>query len=137
MYLREFIAETDYPILVEWWKGHGFPVLPVAVLPKLGLVVEHDTKPIACAFLYMDNSVGVCMLEWLTTAPEAAPKAIPSAIRAIVEVMAQRAKEMNYGVMLTTCRQPALARVFEKNGFEKTDEAVIHLLKLIELQPEK
>lgn len=136
MYLREFNADADYPMLAAWWKAHGFPALPAAILPKLGLVVEHDGKPVVAAFLYMDNSVGVCMMEWLTTAPDAPLKVIPTAIRALVDVMGQRAREMNYGVMLTTCRQAALARVFEKNGFEKTDESVIHLIKVLGLNAE-
>lgn len=135
MYLREFTT-ADYPMLCEWWKAHGFPALPLAILPRLGLVVEHESKPVVAAFLYMDNSVGVSMMEWLTTAPDAPMKVLPSAIRAICDVMKQRAREMNYGVMLTTCRQPALARVYEKNGFERTDDSVIHLIAVLGLDAE-
>jgi GNAT superfamily N-acetyltransferase len=135
MNLREYIPE-DHPMLTAWWKAHGFPVLPAAILPKLGIVAEHDGVPVCAAFLYMDNSVGVCMLEWLTTNPQAPGKHVPGAIRALVGFMAERAGAMNYGVMLTTCRQEALARVYEKNGFTRTDDSVIHLLKVIPLNPE-
>lgn len=135
MNLREINVVADYPTLCKWWEGHGWPTLPAAILPKLGIMVEHDGLPVCAAFLYMDNSVGVCMMEWLTTNPEAPLKAIPTAIRILIDFMADRAKDMNYGVMLTTCRQPALARVYEKNGFERTDDAVIHLIKIIPLAP--
>ena len=135
MNVREFNAEADYSMLAAWWKAHGWPALPVAILPRLGIVVEHCGVPICAGFLYMDNSVGVSMLEWTTTNPDAPLKAIPTAIRVLTDFMAERAQEMNYGLMLTTCRQPALARIYEKNGFERTDEAVIHLVRVIKLNP--
>lgn len=128
MNLREYTPD-DHPTLTAWWKAHGFPQLPPAILPKLGIIVEHDCAPVVAAWLYMDNSVGVCMLEWLTTNPDAPLKVIPTAIRVLVDFMWERANAMDYGVMLTTCRQPALARVYEKNGFLRTDDSVIHLLK--------
>jgi len=131
MNIREFNAEADYPMLAGWWRMHEWPALPAAILPKLGIVVEHAGEPVCAAFLYMDNSVGVCMMEWLTTNPEAPLKQIPTAIRVLIDFLGQRASEMGYGIMLTTCRQAALARVFQKNGFEQTDDSVIHLVKML------
>jgi len=128
MNLREYTPE-DHPMLTTWWKAHGFPQLPQAILPKFGLIAEHEGKAVVAAWLYMDNSVGVCMLEWLTTNPETPAKFVPTAIRVLVDFMWERANAMDYGVMLTTCRQPALARIYEKNGFQRTDDGVIHLLR--------
>jgi hypothetical protein len=135
MNVREFNVEADYPMLAAWWKAHGWPALPAAILPKLGIVVEHCGAPVCAGFLYMDNSTGVSFLEWLTTPPDAPVKLVPTGIRVLCDFMEERARAMNYGIMLTTCRQPALARIYEKNGFAKTDEAVIHLVKVIELNP--
>lgn len=128
MNLREYTPE-DHPMLTAWWKAHGFPQLPAQILPRMGYLVEHDGAPVVAGWLYMDNSVGVSMLEWVTTNPEAPVKVIPTAIRVLCDFMWERANAMDYGVMLTTCRQPALARVFEKNGFQRTDDSVIHLLR--------
>jgi len=36
---------------------------------------------------------------------------------------------MNYTVMLTTCKQESLAKVYEKSGFLQTDSEMIHLVQ--------
>jgi hypothetical protein len=88
-----------------------------------------NEKPIASGWLYMDNSVGVSILEWMVANPKANPKAVYRSIKAIVEFLKNQAKEMNYTVMLTTCKQESLAKVYEKNGFLRTDSEMIHLMQ--------
>jgi len=66
MQLKEFTAD-DYETCAQWWSGHGWEPVPAVVLPKLGMMVVDDEAPICAAWLYMDNSVGVSMLEWLVT----------------------------------------------------------------------
>jgi hypothetical protein len=127
--LKMFDRETDYPIVKEWWEGHGWNAVPLAVLPKLGVMAMLNEKPIASGWLYMDNSVGVSMLEWMVANPDAKPKAVYKSIKTIVEFLKTQAKEMNYTVMLTTCKQESLARVYEKTGFQRTDSEMIHLIQ--------
>ena len=38
---------------------------------------------------------------------------------------------MGYTVMLTTCKQESLAKVYEKTGFQRTDSNMIHLVQLL------
>ena len=38
---------------------------------------------------------------------------------------------MNYRAVLTTCRQEALARLMQRQGFTRTDDGVIHLLQML------
>jgi hypothetical protein len=127
--LKMFDRETDYPIVKEWWEGHGWNAVPLGVLPKLGVMAMLNEKPIASGWLYMDNSVGVSILEWMVANPKANPKAVYRSIKAIVEFLKNQAKEMNYTVMLTTCKQESLAKVYEKSGFLRTDSEMIHLMQ--------
>lgn len=117
-------------MLAEWWAAHGWNAVPEAVLPKLGIVAFTEAGPVAACFLYMDNSVGVSMLEWLVSSPKAAGIDVMRAIKAQVAFMTARARDLGYGVMLTSCRQASLVRIYESAGFSKTDEGVTHLLKL-------
>jgi hypothetical protein len=136
MKVREYTSE-DYAPLTKWWKGHGWEPVPEAVLPKLGMIVDGDDGVALCAgWLYMDNSVGVCMFEWLVTDPEAKPLVTAKSVKTLVSFMADRALEMDYGVMLTTCRQPSLARMYQRCGFIKTDEGVTHLLRMLKKSEE-
>jgi hypothetical protein len=129
MHLREIDRTQDHATLSAWWTAHGFPVVPLPVLPKLGVMAFDGELGLAAGFLYMDNSVGVCWLEWLVTNPEATGRQSLAGIAAVVEFMAERALEMDYGVMLTSCRQEGLARIYQRHGFERTDEGIVHLVR--------
>ncbi|MBN8708978.1 MAG: hypothetical protein BGO12_05885 [Verrucomicrobia bacterium 61-8] len=129
-YLREFDPARDYERVSAWWQAHGWSAVPVGALPRLGVVAyfAHEDDIAAAGWLYMDNSVGVCMLEWLVTRPANRPKDSLRALDAIIEFLQQRAVDFGYGVMLTTARQSALVRLHERHGFQKTDEGVTHLI---------
>lgn len=130
--LKIFNAEIDYPMVSKWWISHGWNAVPIGVLPKLGVVSEMDGQPIAAGWLYMDNSIGVSMLEWMVANPDAKPKSVYRAIKSIVEFLKNHAKQLGYAVMLTTCKQESLARVYEKTGFQRTDCEMIHLVQTLE-----
>lgn len=130
MFIREYRPE-DHAMLMTWWNAHGFPGVSQAILPKLGLIIEDQGKPIVAGFLYMDNSVGVAMLEWVVGAPDCTGRQIVGGIGTLIDFMGKRAKELDYGVMLTACNKEALIRLYEKNGFVKTDVGLTHLIKVL------
>jgi len=135
--IRLFDKETDYELLTSWWKGHGWDAVPAAILPKLGVVSKEDGEPVAAAFLYMDNSVGVCWMEWFVANPAASGKAVIRAHRLICAFLKEEALRMDYGVMLTSCKQDSLVRLYERNGFQKTDSGVTHLIKILRTKGEE
>lgn len=130
MYLREYHPE-DYAMLTRWWKAHGWPGVSAAILPKLGLVIEDNGQPIVAGFVYMDNSVGVAFLEWVVGAPEATGRQIVAGISTLIDFAGKRVLELDYGVLLTATNKEALIRLYEKNGFQKTDEGLTHLVKIL------
>jgi hypothetical protein len=119
---------SDYPVLAPWWPAHGWPAVSQAILPKCGVIVEEEGKPLAVAWLYMDNSVGVSMMEWTVTNPENSAKQSLSALKVLIGAVRMLAKEFDYGVMLTSVKQPSLCRLYERCGFQKTDEGMSHLV---------
>ena len=119
-----------YPVLKEWWKGHGWDPVPECVFPKLGVVARVNGNPTAAAWLYMDNSVGVSMMEWVVSDPFAAPRHVAVAICSIVRFLKAEAKSLDYGVMLATCKQESLSRLFVREGFQATDRSMIHHVAL-------
>lgn len=112
-------------MLSTWWMGHGWPSVPQRILPPLGVI--YDDK--AAGWLYMDNGgTGVAMLEWLVTNPDVTPSETVRALRGVVEFLKSEARRMDYPVILTTCRQPGLAKFLERAGFHRSDEGMIHLI---------
>jgi hypothetical protein len=119
----------QYEVVREWWVAHGWGAVPSAILPKFGVMAFFGETPLACAWLYMDNSVGVSMLEWMVSNPDASPRKVLKAINLIVDFMGKAAADMDYGVMLTTCKQESLAKVYERAGFARTDSEMIHFVR--------
>lgn len=118
-------SAADYPTLCGWWEAHGFPAVPALRLPPLGVIYDNT----AAGFLYMDNGgTGVAMLEWLVTNPEAKPMQAAKALRKVVAALKAEAARMDYVMLLTTCKQPSLARLLEGCGFTRTDSEMIHLV---------
>jgi hypothetical protein len=123
-------SEKDYMVIAPWWTAHGFPEVPITMLPKSGVVITDEGKPVAAAWLYMSNSNGVAMMEWVVTNPENTPKQSVSAIRCLVGAVREMAKNCGYSFILAAAKQPSLIRLFERGGFMKTDEGMTHLLML-------
>lgn len=118
-------APEDYPMLKKWWEGHGWPAVPQRVLPPLGVIFDNT----AAGWLYMDNGgTGVAMMEWLVTNPESRPLVAVRALCHVVEHLKLQAKSFDYNIILSTCKQPALARLLNRSGFDTTDTGMIHLL---------
>lgn len=112
-------------MLKEWWHGHGFPPVPERILPPLGVIYANS----AAGWLYMDNGgVGVAMMEWLVTNPAISARQAAASLLQVVSFLKSEALRMDYPIILTTCRQPSLARLLEKKGFQITDREMIHLV---------
>lgn len=128
--VRLIDLEKDYPIVSQWWPAHGWPSVPKEILPRLGLMVECNGTPCVAGWLYMDNSIGVSMLEWTVSNPANNPRESYKAIQILVDVMRKEAVMNDYGVMLTSTKHPALVRAYQKAGFAKSDEGITHLVMI-------
>jgi len=120
----------DYPLLRSWWEGHSFDPVPLAILPPLGVIYSDKDGPKAAGWAYMDNGgCGVAMIEWLVTNPKAGLSGA-RALREVLRFLRSELARMDYGAILTTCKQPALARLLMREGFQPTDTGMIHLIHL-------
>lgn len=127
--LREY-SPADYPAAHAWWQGHGWAPVAAEILPRLGMVAEIDGRAAGMGWCYLDNSVGVAIMEWLVTDPANTPRQSAQAVFHLAQCLTGAAKALGYGVTFTSCRQQGLARLLERAGFQKTDTDVIHLMHL-------
>ena len=129
--VRMVDIDADYPVVSEWWKAHGWPPVPQYMLPKLGIMVERDGLPCLAGWVYMDNSCGVCMLEWVVSNPDTPPRDVLRSIEHLTAAAKLVSVQNNDHSMLTSCKQESLARAYERNGFVRTDEQMKHLFTAI------
>ena len=128
MKTRLFTHE-DYPMLVSWWEGHGWPAVPEIALPKVGILIESLDSVLAAAWLYFETSGVVCQMEWVVTNPNNKPKDSVKALSLLLDAIDQVRAANGYKVTQTACKVPSLIRLYEKAGFVKTDEGITHMVK--------
>lgn len=115
-FMRSF-TDSDYPMLREWWEARGRSTVPIApMLPKLGVIASDDSGDCAAAFLYMDNSVGVCWIEYPVTRPGMPLSETRQVMGEITAFLKQSAAAMGYGLMVAYTL-PAIARELRRLGF--------------------
>ena len=115
-------------MLEAWWRKHGFPPVPMQLLPPLGVIFDNK----AAGWVYMDNGgTGFAMMEWLVTDPQGGIKAV-RAMEHVVTFLLSELKELGYGFVFTSCRQEMLAKFLVKRGFVKTDAGMTHLVATLQ-----
>ena len=129
--IEVYDEDDDYDMVKGWWQAHGWPGVSPHILPQFGAIASFRGRPAAAGWLYMDNSRGVSMLEWVVTNPDNTPRASLAAIGALVTYIKDYALSQDYGVMLTSCKQDSLLKLFERNGFEHTDSGVHHAVAIL------
>jgi len=130
--LIEFEEEKHYDMLQSWWVAHGWQGVHPSVLKPVAYIAKQDGEPVCFAVLWPVTEAGICLMEWIVSNPEAKPMAVIRGIRTISKFYEELARENDYGMIFTTCRQEGLAKVHERNGFERCDEGMIHLAKTID-----
>lgn len=123
-------SPEDYIAISPWWPAHGWPKIEAFMLPKSGVVVEEAGVPLAACWLYETIGTPICLMEWTVTNPKNSARLSVKALDFLVGAAKEAVVAMNYGVLITTSKHPALIRRLEKGGFEKTDAGVTHLMMI-------
>lgn len=61
------LINTDYKVLVDWWKWWRWPSIPKNFLPDNGtggIMIQKENIPIVAGFIYYTNSDAV-FVEWI------------------------------------------------------------------------
>ena len=117
-----------YEIIGDWHEGHGWPRLPLDLLPTTVAVGFMDDK--ACSAVWAYNcGEGIAWMDYMVTNPDAGLRGAASLIKLCKEY-SDKLVSSGCKYVHSCCRQPSLGRVLEKGGFTKTDEDVVHFIKI-------
>jgi hypothetical protein len=114
--VEKFIPEVHYSDVSTWWQGHGWPIIPMNLLPSRGFIVPG----LAAGFLYSTDS-SLAWMEWIVGNPHASAKQVYVAIKNIVEKISDTATEDGFDTVFTAIRQTGLEKLYSKVGFITTD----------------
>lgn len=114
-------------LLGDWWEGHGWPRLPLDVLPQICALGVCGDRAVAAAFAY-EPTPTVAWIDYMVTNPSSGLKGAISLKNLIIQ-FSDNLQSRGYKYIHSCCRQESLARLMEKSGYKRTDEGVTHFLK--------
>lgn len=123
MILMAYREAEHYPLLTQWWAGHGMPAVPPRWLPPLGCFAwdgppSEGGQPLAACFLYLTGTA-VCWIEHLTTNPAAPVRLRVRGVDAVIGELLRIAKGLEHDVaMASTERHGVVTRTVRRHGFQ-------------------
>ena len=124
---------SDYSTVVRWWECQRINVVPSSILPKCGIVVEHEGKPVGAIWAYMDNSIGVSFLAYPTVAPEALERMLgPSVVQHLIGCIEAVLKTHNYSVTVITSAIPTMVKLLKRAGYSECHASAWEGMKVLQ-----
>jgi hypothetical protein len=112
-----YIEQSDYEMLVDWWKFWKFPAPPIEMLPDSGVIVNKDGVDICAGFIYFTNSK-TCWIEFIVSNPNVRQKEDRrEAITNVIDVLCSIGKNNGYTIAYTSLKNENLQNKYLQCGF--------------------
>lgn len=112
-----YIEQSDYEMLVDWWKFWKFPAPPIEMLPDSGVIVNKDGIDICAGFIYFTNSK-TCWIEFIVSNPNVRQKEDRrEAITNVIDILCSIGKNNGYTIAYTSLKNESLQNKYLECGF--------------------
>lgn len=128
-----FQAE-HYPVVCDWWTRHKFGVIPAALLPTRGLVVQLDDVLVCAGFLYSTDS-GMGWIEFVVASPDVKKRVVSMCLDQLLCDLVELSKEIGQRCLFTSSNLKGLIKRFERVGFQIGDTETTQLIRANPCQP--
>lgn len=127
--LFDVSSDADWEILQEWYRKRNLPGIPKGILPALSIWITCNGEPSAFGAIYMDNSVNVAHLMWVSTNPAMPATLTLGAINQLIISASELCKLHGYRVMFTTVGKRSMAKLMRRHGFTELHDQTHSLIK--------
>ena len=113
------LIDTDYNVLVDWWKWWRWPSIPQNFLPDNGtggIMIQKENIPIVAGFIYYTNSDAV-FVEWIISNPKYKDNDRKEAIEMLLNTIEAICKEQGKKYMFSIGRNQNLINTHKKLGW--------------------
>jgi len=127
------LVESDYDLLVKWWKDWGWDPVPKDVLPDNGLggiMIQSEKTPIIAGFIYWTNSNAV-WLEWVISDKKANRITRAKALMIIIDTIEQMAKAEGKKYLVTFSDNKSFVSTLKKKNWYVNNEPIKKIIKKI------
>jgi hypothetical protein len=130
-YNIEFYEEDKhYDIFCKLWDSHKWPHVEKHFLPKTGIVVVENKRPICGGFLYKTDSA-FCLMEWIVADKELDKEVRANGLDKLIKTLSKMAEKDNFKLIFSSLSHPNLISRYQKHGFLPSDTGVTNMVKRI------
>tara|TARA_R110000764_G_scaffold92499_1_gene175839 strand:- start:208 stop:612 length:405 start_codon:yes stop_codon:yes gene_type:complete len=127
------LVESDYDLLVQWWKDWGWSPVSKDMLPDNGLggiMIQSEKTPIIAGFIYWTNSDAV-WLEWVVSDKKANRITRAKALMTIIDVVEEMARAEGKKYLVTFSDNKSFISTLKKKSWYVDDEPIKKIIKKI------
>ncbi|GAF68648.1 unnamed protein product [marine sediment metagenome] len=127
------LINTDYKVLVDWWKWWRWPSIPKNFLPDNGtggIMIQKENIPIVAGFIYYTNSDAV-FVEWIISNPKYKDNDRKEAIEMLLNTIEAICKEQGKKYMFSIGRNQSLINTHKKLGWDVDNKPSYEIAKKI------
>jgi len=127
------LINTDYNVLVDWWKWWRWPSIPKNFLPDNGtggIMIQKENIPIVAGFIYYTNSDAV-FVEWIISNPKYKDNDRKEAIEMLLNTIEAICKEQGKKYMFSIGRNQNLINTHKKLGWDVDNKPSYEIAKKI------
>lgn len=127
------LIDTDYDVLVDWWKWWRWPAIPKNFLPDngtSGIMIQKENTPIVAGFIYYTNSDAV-FVEWIVSNPKYKEHDRKDAIEMLLKTIETICKEQGKKYMFSIGRNQSLINTHKKLGWDVDNKSSYEIAKKI------
>ena len=127
------LIDTDYNVLVDWWKWWRWPSIPKNFLPDNGtggIMIQKENIPVVAGFIYYTNSDAV-FVEWIISNPKYKDNDRKKAIEMLLNTIEAICKEQGKKYMFSIGRNQSLINTHKKLGWDVDNKPSYEIAKKI------
>lgn len=126
----EHVTDDMMPEISGWWESRGGGAMPDGVLPPNGYVsLDESGRMAAAGWVYLACGCRVAFAEWFVARPGMAAGQTRKALRAVLEAIEAKCREVGVTTILGTTATGVMAREAGKCGFSIVSTSNTHLAK--------
>lgn len=131
MYIRQY-EETDYPLLLSWWKNSGLAVPPKDAIPATTWIAEFNSVSAVALSLHCLNNKEFAFLDFFIGNPELDNDMRKEASSSLVNFVELKAKNLGYKKLFCLSFIPKLKQYYEQFGYARTYDDISSFMKEIQ-----
>ncbi len=127
------IVESDYEMLVEWWKDWGWDPVSKDMLPDNGtggIIVEQDNKPIIAGFIYWSNS-NVIWFDWIISDKKASRIKRAKSLIIMIDAVEEMARAKGKKYIITVSDNESFISTLSKKKWHVDKDPLKKIIKTI------